>query len=121
MGIGKRIKEARLNKHLTQAELAKLIGVTKGAIANYENDTSHPKEPVMYALIDTLEVEPNFLFQDCVNILKNRENREPDDIIKLKKIYANLNQEGRHQLMVQADLVAGRKEYAASPSRSKTG
>lgn len=68
MGIGKRIKEARIKNGLTQEELAKIIGVTKGAIANYELETSHPKEPVMYALIDALGVEPNFLFQDCVKL-----------------------------------------------------
>lgn len=68
MGIGKRIKEARIKNGLTQEELAKIIGVTKGAIANYELETSHPKEPVMYALINALGVEPNFLFQDCVNL-----------------------------------------------------
>ncbi|GEM_PF-6280352 len=70
MGIGKRIREARLNKKLTQEELAKIIGVTKGAIANYEGETSHPKEPVMYALIDALGVDANFLFQDCVDTIK---------------------------------------------------
>lgn len=69
-GIGKRIKEARLNKGLTQEMLALMVGVTKGAIANYENGTSHPKEPVMYALIDALGVDANFLFQDCVKIKK---------------------------------------------------
>lgn len=67
-GIGKRIKEARLNNGLTQEMLALMVGVTKGAIANYENGTSHPKEPVMYALIDALGVDANFLFQDCVKI-----------------------------------------------------
>lgn len=67
-GIGKRIKEARLNLGLTQEELAEKIGVTKGAIANYEKNTSHPKEPVMYALIETLGVDANYLFQDCVKI-----------------------------------------------------
>lgn len=68
MGIGKRLKEARLSRKLTQEELAAIVGVTKGAIANYENETSHPKEPVMYALMNALRVEPNFLFQDCVSI-----------------------------------------------------
>lgn len=70
MGIGKRIKEARLKRGLTQEELAKLVGVTKGAIANYETETSHPKEPVMYALFKALDVEPNFLFQDCIDSIK---------------------------------------------------
>lgn len=70
-GIGKRIKEARLRLGLTQEELAEKIGVTKGAIANYEKNTSHPKEPIMYALIDTLGVDANYLFQDCVKLPKS--------------------------------------------------
>ena len=70
MGIGKRIKEARISLNLTQEELSNMIGVTKGAIANYENETSHPKEPILYKLIDTLQVDANYLFQDVVNIPK---------------------------------------------------
>lgn len=70
MGIGKRIKEARLNLGLTQEELSQLLGITKGAVANYENETSHPKEPIMYKLIEVLKVDANYLFQDVVNIPK---------------------------------------------------
>jgi hypothetical protein len=33
-----------------------------------KKNTSHPKEPVMYALIETLGVDANYLFQDCVKI-----------------------------------------------------
>lgn len=66
MGIGRRLKEAREAAGLTQEELGRLVGVTGSAITNYEKETSHPKEPVMYALMDALQVEPNFLFQDCV-------------------------------------------------------
>lgn len=64
MGIGNRIKEARLNLGYTQEELAKMLGVTKGAVANYEIETSHPKEPIMYKLFDALKVDANYLFQD---------------------------------------------------------
>ncbi len=70
MGIGKRIKEARENIGLTQKELGELIGVTGSAITNYENETSHPKEPILYKLIDALQVDANYLFQDVVNIPK---------------------------------------------------
>ena len=70
MGIGNRIKEARLNLGYTQEELAKLLGVTKGAVANYEIETSHPKEPIMYKLIEILQVDANYLFQDCVKLPK---------------------------------------------------
>lgn len=70
MGIGKRLKEARERAGLTQEELGRLVGVTGSAITNYEKENSHPKEPVMYALMDALGVEPNFLFQDCVRMKK---------------------------------------------------
>ena len=64
MGIGKRIKERRESLGLTQAQLAEKLGVTNGAIANYENEVSHPKEPILYKLLEALECEPNYLFQD---------------------------------------------------------
>lgn len=54
MSIGSRIKEARINKKLTQEELALKIGVTKGAIANYENEVSTPKVDLIYKLFDVL-------------------------------------------------------------------
>ena len=37
MDIGKRIKDARLAKGLTQGELGDLVGLQKSAIAKYEN------------------------------------------------------------------------------------
>ena len=66
MGIGKRIKEARQRAGLTQKELSRIVGVTPSAITNYENEVSHPKEPVLYALMQALEVDANFFFQDEV-------------------------------------------------------
>lgn len=37
MDIGQKIKEARLQKGLTQEELGKIVGLQKSAIAKYEN------------------------------------------------------------------------------------
>ena len=51
MGIGKQIRRAREQLGLTQGQLAKAVGVTKSAIGNYESGVSHPKEPVLYALL----------------------------------------------------------------------
>lgn len=66
MGIGKRIKEARQRAGLTQKELSKMVGVTPSAITNYENEVSHPKEAVLYNLMQALNVDANFMFQDEV-------------------------------------------------------
>ncbi len=68
MGIGYRIKEARENLGLTQTELGQKVGVTGSAITNYEKETSHPKEQIIYKLMEVLGVDANYLFQDCVNI-----------------------------------------------------
>ena len=64
MGIGNRIKEARDLYGLTQSELGKMVGVTGSAITNYENNLSHPKEQILYKLMDALKVDANYLFQD---------------------------------------------------------
>lgn len=94
MGIGKRIKEARNALNMTQEELAKLLGVTKGAVANYENETSHPKEPIMYKMFDALQVDANYLFQDVVNILKRSNDVTFAEFEHIKQ-YRNLDDHGR--------------------------
>lgn len=62
MKISDRLKEARLRVGMTQEELAKIIGVTKGAIANYENGVSVPKVEFLYPLMAALGVDANFVY-----------------------------------------------------------
>ncbi len=64
MSVGKRIKECRQQAGLTQEELAKLLGVSKGAIGNYESDISYPKIENMTKLFEILKTDANYLFQD---------------------------------------------------------
>ena len=66
MSIGSRIKERRLALDLTQEELATRLGVSKGAIANYENEVSTPKPDILFKVISALECDANYLFQDMV-------------------------------------------------------
>lgn len=41
------LKSARINKGLTQVEAAKLIGVTKDTLSNYERGKSYPDVPII--------------------------------------------------------------------------
>ena len=66
MGIGKRIKEARIDKGLKQSDLAAMIGVTASAIGNYENGVSVPKTEIMYKLFSALDCDANYLYQDDI-------------------------------------------------------
>lgn len=70
MSIGTRIKEARTKIGLTQEELASNIGVTKGAIANYENGVSTPKIELLFKLFTALQCDANYLYQDDIPDLK---------------------------------------------------
>ena len=118
MGIGKRIKEARLNLGLTQEELSRLLGITKGAVANYENETSHPKEPIMYKLIEVLKVDANYLFQDAVNIPKKVNDVTFSEYDHIKK-YRSLDDHGKHMIDTVLDLECARcaDEYVEIAAR----
>lgn len=41
------LKAARVNKSLTQAQAAKLLGISKDSLWNYENGRSFPNVPVI--------------------------------------------------------------------------
>ena len=64
MSLGKRIQEQREALGISQAALAKLLGVSQSTVGNYEAGISFPKEEVMLRLFDCLETDPNTLFQD---------------------------------------------------------
>lgn len=118
MGIGKRIKEARLNLGLTQEELSRLLGVTKGAVANYENETSHPKEPIMYKLIDVLKVDANYLFQDVVNIPKKMNNVTFSEFEHIKK-YRLLDEHGKDMVNTVLEKELERNEVISEDEDSE--
>ena len=64
MSFGERIKSRRGDLKLSRADLAERLGVSSSAVSNYENGVSFPKEDIMLRLFDSLETEPNILFQD---------------------------------------------------------
>ena len=66
MSIGQRLKEARIACHMTQEDLAKKVGVTKGAIGNYETEVSSPKEQILIRLMEVLNIDANYLYQDFI-------------------------------------------------------
>ena len=67
MSIGQRLKEARLARRMTQEDLARAVGVTKGAIGNYETEVSSPKESILIKLMEVLHIDANFLYQDFIH------------------------------------------------------
>lgn len=102
MGIGYRIKEARERMGLTQTELGALIGVTGSAITNYEKETSHPKEQIIYKLMETLNVDANYLFQDAVKIKSQHNDITLAEYDYVKK-YRDLDESGKEAVLTILD------------------
>ncbi len=79
---------------LIQIKLGKFVGVTGSAITNYEYETIHPKEHVMYKLIEALKVDANYLFQDCVKLPKEANDVTLAEYDCIKK-YRELDHHGK--------------------------
>lgn len=105
MSIGSRITEARKRRDMTQEALAERIGVTKGAIANYENGISVPKTAIMYRLFEALDVDANFLYQDEM-ATQPRPAPLSIDEARLLSVYRSLSPEGMSKAQAYLDDLA---------------
>ena len=107
MSIGTRIKERREELGITQVELAEKLGVTKGAVGNYETDRGSPKASMLYKVFDVLDCDANYIFQD---------ERKPsnaavtsEEVEHIKK-YRALDKHGRRAVDAIISIEAERTE-----------
>ena len=56
MDIGENIRKIRINKKLTQAELAKKAGISREAVVNYEADKRKPSYEILLKIADALNI-----------------------------------------------------------------
>ena len=74
--IGSKIKAARLEKKLTQEQVAELLGVSRQTISNWENEKSYPDIISVIKMSDCYEVSLDYLLKGeqtmktYMNILK---------------------------------------------------
>jgi len=119
MSIGSRIKEKREALGISQVEFARLIGVTKGAVGNYEAGTNSPKASILYRIFDVLHCDANYLYQDEIPIYAPTQNENT-----LLMLFGQLNEEGQEKLIDSADdlVRSGKYKKISSASRgSETG
>lgn len=53
----KSIREARLAKGITQDQLAKLLGITQGAVAQWEKGLTHPSFELLPKVAEALDIK----------------------------------------------------------------
>ena len=61
MNIGQRIKQLRLERNITQPELAKAINVSNGLISFWENSVNEPKASLILKLAIYFNVSSDYL------------------------------------------------------------
>ena len=71
-----------------------MLGVTVGAISNYENDVSSPKEPILFKIIESLNCDANYIFQDSVKIKTQQNDVTLAEYEHIKK-YRGLDDHGK--------------------------
>ncbi len=63
IGIGKKIRKIRKEKNLYASEIARRADVSNGLISRIENGRTIPSLPVLFAIIQALEVDPSDFFK----------------------------------------------------------
>lgn len=108
MSFGTRLKARREQLGITQPQLAEMLGVSKGAIGNYETDANSPKATILFKVFDVLKCDANYLFQDEMG------NSYPmkvsyDEYESIKK-YRNLDDHGKELVNFTLDKETKRIE-----------
>ena len=82
MGVGDKIRIARLNKGMTQEELGNALGVQKSAIAKYEKGrVVNIKRSTLKKISDILGIAPSELIFDAYIEEEQKKNDVQADII----------------------------------------
>lgn len=59
--LNQRIRELRLAKNISQVDLAKIIGVSKQSVSNWENDNIQPSIDILLKLAKFFDVSTDYL------------------------------------------------------------
>ncbi len=92
MIVGKRLKELRKGKGLTQKELGKLVNVTKVSVCCYENGVRTPNLETFEDLINVLDVTADYLLGNDIKVKTIKENEEKYSIYVSKEDIDILNE-----------------------------
>ena len=130
MSFGSRLKERREELGITQMQLAKMLGISKGAVGNYETDVNSPRATILYKVFDILHCDANYLFQDEMKELIYRDQATPEEFENIIKKYRALDTFGQNTILylldreltrvksIKGKLVAESEKKAASPQTS---
>lgn len=119
MSFGERLKEARTLRGLTQKQLAEKLNIGSTTVTGYEKDNSEPNMLTISKIMEILEVDANYLFQDETRELyKNEASPEEfENIIKKYRLISEYSPDGK----IVIDTVIDREYAIAEKLKDQDG
>jgi transcriptional regulator with XRE-family HTH domain len=125
MSIGKKIKNLRLKKGLTQEELGERTDLSKGYISQIERDLSSPSIETFFSILEVLGCSPKDFFDDKENNQKVvYEKEEQTEFIdeelgyRIKWLVPESNENEMEPIIITLEQNGKYKEF--EPSLSET-
>ena len=86
MTFGERLKQARVNKGLSQTELGKLAEVHYTQIGRYESKGAQPSAEVLAKIANALGTSSDYLMSGSTNEQANNSLRDKDLLKQFKRV-----------------------------------
>ena len=104
-----RLREARLNRGMTQSELAARIGVVKSTVAGYETGRSEPNMEKFAQIMSVLNIDANSLLRDEMAAAQEDVIVPSGEARRIAEQYDRLDRHGRHmvRIVLEAELERG--------------
>lgn len=110
MDIGKKIRSLRLQKNIPQNDLARILGVSKSTMSNYERNYSTPDPELLVKIADYFNVSIDYLFDyelHNANITRETSDYNRNFSVSLSKDEYNVLTYYRRLSDEHKDLVKG--------------
>ncbi len=105
-----RLKQARLNRGMTQSELAERIGVVKSTVAGYETGRSEPNMEKFAQIMAVLRTDANALLRDEMESAQGGASAISDEAMLIAEKYDLLDGHGKHVVKIVLEAEAARAE-----------
>lgn len=108
-----RIKELRLERNLTQSEVAKAIGTSQRNIGRWENGENEPAAVYVKALAEFFGVRADYLLglEDDFGVRVDDKEKKPDTLSaeerRLLEGYREINASGKKLVMQTVETLRG--------------
>jgi transcriptional regulator with XRE-family HTH domain len=105
MSMGERLRELRLNRNISQEEVARHIGITRSAYSHYEINNRQPVYETLIKLAVYFDVSLDFIIGGTASRHKT-ETSDTQDTREIMHLLQHMDQEQRKKsIRLMSDLI----------------